>query len=253
MRTLPFISLVILLLPSATLAQQAEQNEFAIDYEMVFVPGGEFKMGDLFFEVNQDALPVHLVTVDDFYIGKYPVTFEQYDAFANAYGLPLPEGNGRGRGSRAVINVDWDDALAFCESLGYRLPTEQEWEYAARSGGGIELFSGTNDRTSLEDFAHFQFNSRPVSQPVGTKKPNGLGIYDMSGNVFEWIGEWYNMYRTDPRRITLYPIDERDMRVIRGGSIMQPPFTIRTYWRAYTFRGSRSGEIGLRCAADYES
>jgi formylglycine-generating enzyme len=220
------------------------------EHEMVFVPGGTFMMGDLFFEYNTDALPVHEVALPDFYIGKYPVTFQEFDRFAGKTGRSLPNDNDDGRGNRAVVNVTWYDALEFCRSLGYRLPTEQEWEYAARSGGRIEMFSGTNRRDSLNYFAHFQFNSRPVSQPVGTKKPNGLGIYDMSGNVFEWIGEWYDIYRTIPRWIRLYPIDEKNLRVIRGGSAMQLPFTIRTYWRVYTFSDTRSREIGFRCAAD---
>jgi formylglycine-generating enzyme len=205
-------------------------------------------MGDLFFEYNTDALPVHETSVEDFHIGRYPVTFEQYDLFAEAYHFPLPDDGGHIRGNRAVVHINWDEAMAFCNSLGFRLPTEKEWEYAARSGGKNEMFAGTNIRDSLNNYAHFSFNSPPVSQPVGTKKPNGLGIYDMSGNVFEWIGAWYLNYHNDPERRHYYPIDQEDARIIRGGSSLQLPFTIRTYWRTYTFRDNRSREIGFRCA-----
>ena len=170
MRTGLFISIVILLLSSAALAQKAEQDMPSTDYQMVFVPGGEFQMGDLFYEYNQDALPVHKVKVDDFYMGRYPVTYDEYDVFASNYGYPLPEDNGLGRGQRAVVNVNWDEALAFCESLGYRLPTEQEWEYAARSGGKKEMFAGTNNRDSLNYFSYFQFNSPPVRETRPTDR-----------------------------------------------------------------------------------
>ena len=240
------ISVMFMFLPLITMAQT---TDMPLRYEMVFVDGGNFYMGDLFYQHNPDALPVHPVYLDDFYIGKYPVTFEEYDAFASANGFPLPNDGGRGRGNRAVVNVSWDDALEFCNSLGYRLPTEQEWEYAARSGGRHEVFSGTNARDSLDYFAHFQYNSPPVSQPVGTKLPNGLGIYDMSGNVYEWIGDWYMQYHSNPRRRYKFSLDRSDLRVIRGGSIKQLPFPIRTYWRVYTFRDTRSPEIGIRCAS----
>ena len=241
--------LILIFLPLSTIAQTEEKSPIELEYKLVFVEGGGFYMGDLFYQQNPDALPVHPVYLDDFYIGKYPVTFEEYDAFTSAYEFPRPNDDGRGRGSRAVVNVTWDEALAFCNSLGFRLPTEQEWEYAARSGGRHEVFSGTNARDSLDYFAHYSYNSPPSSRPVGTKLPNGLGIYDMSGNVYEWIGDWYMQYHSNPRRRYKFSLDRSDFRVIRGGSSMQLPFTIRTYWRVYTFSDTRSPQIGIRCAS----
>lgn len=248
MRIGTIIPAAYFLLPLTLTAQSKYETAPEIEYEMIYVEGGEFLMGDLFFEHNPDALPVHRVRLDDFYIGRYPVTFAQYDEFARLNNYPLPAEWQRQRGDRAVVDVSWNEALAFCESIGYRLPKETEWEYAARSGGKVEMFSGTNIRDSLHYYAHFRYNSPPVSRTVGTKKPNGLGIYDMSGNVYEWIGDWYMQYQGDPIRRVYYPTDEKDLRVIRGGSSFQLPFTIRTYWRVYTFRHNRSREIGFRCA-----
>jgi formylglycine-generating enzyme len=253
MRSALIISVILFFHPLKVMAQMKETPTVGPVYEMVFIEGGEFLMGDLFYRHNPDALPVHEVHLDDYYIGKYPVTFDEYDMFASLYGFPLPDDGSIGRGSMAVVDVTWDEALAFCSYLGFRLPTEQEWEFAARSGGKPEMFSGTNVRDSLHHFAHYSYNSPPSSRPVGTKKPNGLGIYDMSGNVFEWIGNWYMQYQTNPERRNNFPLDKNDFRVIRGGSAMQLPFTIRTYWRVYTFRDNRSREIGFRCAASASS
>lgn len=99
--------------------------------EMVLIEGGIFTMGDGYERKNPDSTPVHEVTLPDFKIGKYEVTYEEFDAFAKRTDRKLPESDSMGRGSRAVAFVDWYDAKAFCEFHGWRLPTEQEWEYAA--------------------------------------------------------------------------------------------------------------------------
>ncbi|MDR9416742.1 MAG: SUMF1/EgtB/PvdO family nonheme iron enzyme, partial [Gracilimonas sp.] len=162
--------------------------------EMVFVKGGEFLMGDVIEKRNKDALPSHVVSVDDFFIGKYEVTYAQYDAYARAKNIELPKDRGYGRGERAVVYINWYQAQDFCTYWGWRLPSEKEWEYAARAGGKHIRYSGTNDPDSLGHYAITDRLNLNFSYPVGRKKPNQIGLYDMSGNVFEMIGNFYQYY-----------------------------------------------------------
>ena len=143
---------------------------------------------------NSDALPLHEVTLGDYYIGQHEVTFSQYDAFARATGRELPPDDNYGRGDRAVVRVDWYDARAFCNYFGWRLPSENEWEYAARSEGKEYMYAGINHLDSLSNYAITSEDQISFSFKVGTKKPNELGIHDMSGNTQEWIGQYYQFY-----------------------------------------------------------
>lgn len=226
---------------------RASLREQLLPMEMTRVEGGTFIMGDVIFNKNDDSTPLHEVTLNDFYIGTYEVTYEQYDAFAKATDRPLPDDDERGRGKRAVIYVTWDEAVAFCNAYGYRLPTEQEWEYAARSRGLDQLYAGTSEMDSLRHYARYSESSGAYSYHVGTKQPNDLGLYDMSGNVAEYIGEYYPFFRTDPDSIEYYPLDERAMRVIRDGSFNSEDATLRTYWRVGVLAEDRDHTIGFRC------
>jgi formylglycine-generating enzyme required for sulfatase activity len=183
--------------------------------EMVFVEGGEFIMGDAELE---DA-PPHKVTVSSFYIGKYPVTQAQWEAvmgnnpseFKNCENCP-------------VENVSWYDCQGFIQKLNaktgktYRLPTEAEWEYAARGGKRSKgyKYAGSNE---IEAVAWYGGNSNDKTHPVGQKKPNELGIYDMTGNVWEWCCDWYgeSYYNSSPGNNPKGPESGR-YRVLRGGS-----------------------------------
>jgi len=216
---------------------------------MKFVKGSTFLLGDVINGENEDALPVHEAEVEDFYISAYETTFRQYDYFARQTGRPLPDDEGYGRKNRAVINVTWDEAKAFCNYFGYRLPTEIEWEYAAREAGKPILYSGTNSPDSLKFYAFTGDDDLIFSLPVGQKRPNSLGLYDMSGNVFEWIGDYYQMYQYPDK----YHLNEEDaVRIIRGGSFREEVFTTRTYHRAGTLRDVRDDDVGFRCAVSAE-
>lgn len=212
---------------------------------MVFIPGGTYSMGDFYEHQDEDALPVHTVTLPDFYLAKYEVTYAQYDRFAMLKGYPLPGDDGHGRGDRAVVNITWDEAKAFCECYGYRLPTEEEWEFAARSGGKEELYPGTNNLQEVDDYVRSAYNSLNYSFYVGFKKPNSLGLYDMGGNVFEWIGAFYAKYPEDGAEAEWMDLAATKVRIIRGGSFKTPVHY--TFTRTATYRDFPSPMVGFRC------
>ena len=153
--------------------------------EMVFVEGGTFQMGSTEYDHEK---PIHAVTVPSFWMGKYPVTFKEYDAYCAHTGKEKPKDQGWGRGTRPVICVSWHDAQEYCgwlsEQTGknYRLPSEAEWEYAAR-GGNVSKgskFIGGNEPNKV---AWYAANSKRKTQPVGQLAANELGLHDLSGNV----------------------------------------------------------------------
>ncbi len=184
--------------------------------EFVFVKGGCFQMqhgnraeghGD---ETGRQAC------VKDFYIGKYEVTQGQWKRImGNNPSIFKDCGD-----NCPVESLSWDDAEEFIGLLNkrtgksYRLPQEAEWEYAARSGGKEEKWAGTSDETELRDYAWYRENSGKRTHPVGQKKPNGLGIYDMSGNVAEWIEDKH--FKTYPATAT-QSSGTWEFYVIRGG------------------------------------
>lgn len=185
--------------------------------EFVFVPGGCFMMGDIFGEsTSSDNKPAHEVCIDEFFIGKYEVTQGEYKKIINGN----PSHNDRGE-RFPVEQISWDEALDFISILNnksdkkYRLPTEAEWEYAARSGGRNEKYAGSD---FPEDVAWYNKNSGGSSHYVGKKSPNGFGIYDMSGNVWEWCQDYYDFdyYKNSPRHNPVGP-PSGSYHVLRGG------------------------------------
>ncbi len=214
-------------------------------FDLVLVPGGKFIMGDFQNRKDPDALPLHRVEIKDFYITRYEITYEQYDLFADRNGLPRPDDDGQERSDRAVVNITWDEAEAFCNCYGMRLPTEQEWEYAARSGGLEEIYPGTNNRFDLHDYIRHLDNSVNYSFYVGSKKPNGLGLHDMGGNAYEWIGAFYRQYPDSGAAPVWADLDNDNIRIIRGGSFRTG--AVQNYKRAAMLVDQRSSMVGFRC------
>lgn len=182
--------------------------------EVVLVETGSFEMGSGIGEGNER--PAHQVSVDGFFIGKYPVTQKEWYKIMGTnpskfIGENLP-----------VESVSWNEVQVFIQKLNqktglkYRLPTEAEWEFAARGGKKSNgyTFAGGN---TLDEVGWYSDNSSSRTQPVGTKKPNELGIYDMSGNVWEWVSDWYGLYGAGTQINPKGP-SSGTYRVRRGGS-----------------------------------
>ncbi len=195
---------------------------------MVPVPGGSFTMGD---DSDSQAAPAHQVTIGyRFAISQYEITFAEYDLFAQATNRALPGDNRWGRDRRPVIHVSWEDARAYAAWLSrmtgerYRLPTESEWEYAARAGSGSPYAWGdepaegkANCRRGCGSRYSGLFGARTA--PVGSFPPNSFGIYDMAGNVAEWVQDCFaDNYAAKPRNGRAYETADCATRAVRGGS-----------------------------------
>lgn len=199
-----------------------------------------------------------MVPVESFSIGKFEVTFEELDLFAIDTGRRFPRDQDWGRGQQPVINVSWGDATAYAEWLSektgkkYRLPTESEWEYAVRSKEKDYIWAGTSE---MEKYAIYRDNSSDRTSPVGSKKPNDRGLYDMSGNVYEWVEDCnHDNYEGSP------PIngeawkgenkDECKYRTVRGGSWYHQAVGVRVYSRSGTAAGFGGPNVGFRLVLD---
>ena len=217
--------------------------------EMEYVKSGCYQMGDIFDdpEGGAEEKPVHEVCVDDFYIGTYEVTQRQWKEVMGSN----PSTDSICGDNCPVDNVSWNDAQDFISRLNstsggsrYRLPTEAEWEYAARSGGKNERYSGGNDVNSV---AWYNENAGRKDHPVGAKAPNGLGIYDMSGSVWEWTNDWYgsDYYASSPRNNPHGPSSGVD-RVVRGGCRTGEAYNMRTARRNGYTPDTRKPSLGFR-------
>lgn len=208
------------------------ESAYGINLEMVYVQGGEFLMGGISEQGNDaesDEQVIRRVNVGDFYIGRFEVTQSQWESVmgtsvSQQRDKANPQWLLRGTGpNNPMYYVSWEEASEFCRILSrktgrtYRLPTEAEWEYAARGGQKNDgtKYSGSN----LIDYAGwYGGNSDSSTHPVGTKNPNELGIYDMSGNVWEWCRDWYaGAYDRSQTDNPTGPVSG-SYRVLRGGS-----------------------------------
>ncbi|MBS4027610.1 MAG: SUMF1/EgtB/PvdO family nonheme iron enzyme, partial [Ignavibacteriales bacterium] len=195
---------------------EIHNSERRVIEDMIFVEGGTFEMGSK--DGESDEKPVHNVELDDFYISKYEVTQNEWqEVMGNNPSLFLGD-------YLPVEKVSWNDIQEFLQILNakiggnYRLPTEAEWEYAARGGNKYSdyKYSGSNN---IDEVAWYDGNSGNKTHRVGIKKANGLGIYDMTGNVWEWCSDWYgeNYYSESSSSNPQGP-SNGTYRVLRGGS-----------------------------------
>ena len=204
-------------------------------------------MGDTFGDGSSDEKSVHEVCVDDFFIGEHEVTQREWEeimgnnpSYFKNCGDNCP-----------VEQVAYDDVQKYIRrlniktGLNYRLPTEAEWEYAAREGGRIVRF-GTGKDTIGPDEANFDASS---TVPVKSFPPNALGLYDMTGNVWEWVSDWYgkNYYSNSPRNNPKGP-SSGSYRVIRGGSWSSSKKFVRSAFRIKNTPLVRFGSLGFRLA-----
>ena len=217
--------------------------------ELVLVPSGCYEMGcgRWTSDCGKDEKPVHEVCVDGFWIGKYEVTQGQWKKVMGSNPSHFNKGD-----NYPVERVSWNDAKEFIGKLNslnsgqyeFRLPTEAEWEYACRSGGKSEKYAGGNE---VDSVAWYGSNSGRSTHPVGAKTPNGLGIYDMSGNVWEWCEDIYSedAYSKHQRNNPIYT-GGGSYRVFRGGSWLYGPRFVRCAYRSRRFPVDRSIFLGFR-------
>jgi serine/threonine-protein kinase PpkA len=197
---------------------------------LIRVPAGSYMMGD---DSNKHSAPAHKVTLSKaFAIGKYEVTFAEYDFFAQSTNKPLPGDNGWGREDRPVIHVSWDDAAAYAQWLTkttgkkFRLPTEAEWEYAARANTTSQYWWGDNEKEAKGKAncrrgcsSNFSGLFGSKTAPIGSYSPNPFGIYDTAGNVAEWVQDCYqDNYKNASNNGSAFEEKQCAGRVVRGGS-----------------------------------
>jgi formylglycine-generating enzyme required for sulfatase activity len=233
------------------------------DDGLVFVKGGEYDMGCTSEQKDcgDDEKPTHQVTLSDFYIGKYEVTQKLWAEIMGDNPAQFKNGD-----NYPVERVSWDDVQTFLSKLNqkypnrnYRLPTEAEWEYAARGGGNEVLFGNGKSTLDPKEANYYgKEGSKPYSvageyrqktTPVGSFVPNTLGLYDMSGNVCEWCSDWYDSdyYKNSPATNPQGPTSD-SRRVMRGGSWAFSPQGCRVAFRSGYLPGYRYNIIGFRLA-----
>jgi formylglycine-generating enzyme required for sulfatase activity len=200
---------------------------------------GRFLMGspDNEKDRNKDESPQHWVSLSAFALGQTEVTNAQYQKFKPDH----PD-----KDDRPVAKVNWNEAKAFCEHYGYRLPTEAEWEYAVRAGSKGRWPFG-EDETQLDSYAWYRQNADDKTHTVGQKQANPWGLYDMAGNVWEWVADWYGPYSADPQTNPTGPA-AGDYRVLRGGAFGDEPRGLRSAFRYRVNPEDGSRVDGFRCA-----
>jgi formylglycine-generating enzyme required for sulfatase activity len=248
--------------------------------EMVVIPAGEFRMGDITGNGDDDEKPVHHVSVESFAMGRYPVTVGEFRSFVKATGYKTEAEKGDGAyvwkdgwkklkdanwrnpyfsqtDNHPVVCVSWNDAVAYAEWLSkqtgqaYRLPTEAEWEYAARGGTETDYWWGNeigDNRANCYNSGS-QWSNQSTS-PVGSFKANQFDLFDTVGNVWEWCADnWHKNCKGAPTDGTVWKGGDESLRVLRGGSWGINPDNCRTAFRNWYTSDGRFQDIGFRVAA----
>jgi formylglycine-generating enzyme required for sulfatase activity len=228
---------------------------------MIVLPAGRFTMGSPEDEIERDddEGPEHFVTIArPFAVGKYEVSFAEWDACVAGGGCGgyRPPDRGWGRGRQPVIHMSWRDAKAYVAWLGettgkaYRLLSEAEWEYAARAGSTTRYWWGDDvgwDNANCRGCAS-PWDGKQTA-PVGSFRPNGFGLYDVAGNVWEWVEDcWSDSYEGVPGNGSAWTMRTCVRRVHRGGSWVNVPGGVRSALRGWSYPDRRDDAIGFRVA-----
>ena len=224
---------------------------------MVVLPCGGFLMGS---GSTAHEGPPHPVAIRSFGLSKMEISFEEYDAFAEATGRSKPSDEGWGRGKQPVVNVNWDDAEAYAAWLSqetgtrYRLPSEAEWEYAARAGSSDEYAWGYDigyNKANCDGCGSQWDNHQPA--PVGSFPANAFGLHDMHGNVWEWVQDCYrDSYAGAPADGAAQTVCDSPSKVFRGGSWFAVPSWLRSAHRSWTDPNAQRRNGGFRVAQDLQ-
>ena len=230
-------------LPSVLVAKDARKGDG------VLVVGGKFQMGD--DHGNQKSTTIHPVIIKSFYIDKYEVTVKEYKGFCLETHRAMPSEPAWGwHYDFPISNVSWDDAVSYAAWVGKRLPTEAEWEFAAR-GGVLSKGYNFSGSDNLDEVAWYDENSSNSVHSVGTKESNELKLFDMTGNVLEWCADKYDgdYYKSSPKENPQGPEIGGD-RVLRGGSYIGDKDDCRLAKRFSRMPAVSELRFGFRCAMD---
>lgn len=253
----------MLLISSSAIAQQIE---------MTLVQGGSFKMGDSFEGIFEDELPVHEVTLSDFFVSTYEITQNEWETLMGENPSQFKGGE------NPVESISWFDAVEFCNKLsekhkltpcytmgrnklvkwnkeanGYRLLTEAEWEYIAKGGNQNKgyVYAGSN---SPDEVAWYKGNSLSKTHPVGMKMPNEIGLFDVSGNIWEWCWDWYtnSSYSDDANKVNPSGVPYATERCRRGGGWAVIAKSCRNSNRLGSPPHMSFNDVGVRIARNAE-
>ena len=286
MRKLPRLTAIAISLLTLLFSACQKQTDITAGGNFVYVEGGTFQMGSVTGDFDEE--PVHTVTVKSFIMNKYEVTQKEwFEVMGTTLKQQMDMAQQADRRSRILsmhgegddypmYYVNWYDAVEYCNKLslkegltpayevlnnniicdwnanGYRLPTEAEWEYAAKGGNKENRtfeYSGSN---KVDEVAWYVDNSDRGIKPVGIKNPNGLGLYDMSGNVWEWCWDWFSFYESDAQAGPKGPSVGKE-RINRGGGWLSSANVVRATYRAFFSPFDRSYVLGFRVVRNVDT